>query len=239
MDAKLQVATLRANHAALRLELAAIRLCLALRYNPYWHLQPRVPAGNPDGGQWIESGPLTAGPLSGGVQLAGPLPLLAIIARAAPAAYRALRLVTRRIAPLLRRLPDDWSGDQPEEGAFDEPSRRMGPPTPRRPEHEHVRFRTAEELRNYLGPAGPGRQWHHIVEARLAGRRFPAELIHSTDNVVNLPIEMHRQVSARMSSKTELTGRKTMREWLESRPFEEQYEFGLRLIRRVMREMDQ
>jgi hypothetical protein len=146
--------------------------------------------------------------------------LLALIARIAPGAYRAFRAVAQRIAPRLRRLPEGWVGDKPDEIAFDDPTRRIGPPTPRRPEHEHVRFRTAGELRAHLGPAGPGRQWHHIVEARLAGGRFPAELIHSTDNVVNLSIE-------------------ALREWLEPKPFEEQYEFGLRLIRRAMLEMRQ
>ena len=43
------------------------------------------------------------------------------------------------------------------------------------------------------------------VEARLAGRRFPPELLHSTDNIVSLPIEVHRRVSARMSSKDDYT----------------------------------
>lgn len=56
MDANLKAAALRLEHSAFRFRLAAVRLRLALRYNPYWHLQPRVPADNPGGGQWTRIG---------------------------------------------------------------------------------------------------------------------------------------------------------------------------------------
>lgn len=56
MDADLKAAAFQAECAALRFRLAALRLRLALRYNPNWHLQPRVPAGNSDGGQWTDIG---------------------------------------------------------------------------------------------------------------------------------------------------------------------------------------
>lgn len=56
MDAELKAAAVRAEGAALRFRLAAIRLRLALRYNPHSHLQPRVPEGNPEGGQWTDVG---------------------------------------------------------------------------------------------------------------------------------------------------------------------------------------
>jgi hypothetical protein len=228
MDAELKAAALRAEGAALRFRLAGHRLLLALRANPFWYLQPRWPAGRPDGGRWRPSGQVA--PQAG-------LPLLAFIARIAPGAYRAFRAVAQRIAPLLRRLPEGWLGEEPEESAFDDPTRRIGPPTPRRPEHEHVRFRTAAELRTHLGPAGPGRQWHHIVEARLAGRRFRPEQVHSTDNVVNVPIEVHHRVSAKMSSKQRYTEGKRLRDWLEPRSFEEQYQFGVDLLTETMEEM--
>jgi hypothetical protein len=56
MDTELAAARFRVEAAAFRFRLAAHRLILALRYNPNWHLQPRVPAGNPDGGQWTRIG---------------------------------------------------------------------------------------------------------------------------------------------------------------------------------------
>jgi hypothetical protein len=184
-----------------------------------------VPAGRPDGGQWTVAGPLV--PLGG-------LPLLV---RFASAVLRALQRRARQIAPRLWDLPQPWMGDEPSESDFTDPTRRIGPPTPRRPGHEQLRFRTARELREYLGPAGPGRQWHHLVEARLAGRRFPAELVHSTDNIVSLPIEVHRRVSAKMSSKDDYTEGKTLRDWLEHQPFAFQHGWGMRLVREVMRDM--
>lgn len=49
--------------AAGHLMSAARRLAEAFRYNPDWASQPRIPAGNPDGGQWVDEG----GPAGSGV----------------------------------------------------------------------------------------------------------------------------------------------------------------------------
>jgi hypothetical protein len=49
-----ELARLRHERASLRLDLALLKLRHALRkYNPN---QPRVPAGNPDGGRWTDGG---------------------------------------------------------------------------------------------------------------------------------------------------------------------------------------
>lgn len=89
---------LRAALAAERFWQAALRLQRTLKRNPYWHLQPRVPAANPDGGQWTESGPLgdewTIGELVSGV------PSLVV------------RVLARHLVPVLRReaerVPLGW-----------------------------------------------------------------------------------------------------------------------------------
>ena len=54
-----ELARLRCEHAAIRVSTALIRLQRALqrKYRPD---QPRVPAGNPDGGQWTSEGGGTA-----------------------------------------------------------------------------------------------------------------------------------------------------------------------------------
>jgi hypothetical protein len=44
------LAAIRQTLAGLRVDAAAMRLSLALKYNPHWRQQPRVPRGNPDGG---------------------------------------------------------------------------------------------------------------------------------------------------------------------------------------------
>lgn len=150
----------------------------------------------PDGGRWIASLGAAAGSL---------LPLLKEIAR--PALQR-LRNEARRIAPILRRFPRRWSDDrQPSEESFDDETRRISQDSWQRHGYPTVRFRSESELRDYLGPAGPSREWHHIVEKRLAGRPgFPAEKVHSTDNIISLPVEVHRRVSANMSSKADEFG---------------------------------
>ena len=54
-DMRTQILELRCNHAAIRMEFAALRCMLALKagFDPN---QPRVPAGRPEGGQWTDSG---------------------------------------------------------------------------------------------------------------------------------------------------------------------------------------
>ena len=44
---------LKSEMAAYRMRRAARRFQHVLKYNPNWHLQPRVPAGNRDGGWWL------------------------------------------------------------------------------------------------------------------------------------------------------------------------------------------
>ncbi len=81
---------LRSRMAGLRLSAAMLRVALVLKANPYWHLQPRVPAGSPAGGQWTTD---AAGPL---------LPALVYLGRVALLRYSG---VFKRIYPALRRLP--------------------------------------------------------------------------------------------------------------------------------------
>ena len=110
-------------------------------------------------------------------------------------------------------------------------NRTRCPPTPRRPEHPLVEFRSNSELKRYLGPAGEGRSWHHIVEQRLADNgRFPTEWIHSTDNVINVPDILHQCINAEMSKIKPDSGGLTVRQWLEPQSFEFQYDYGLELI---------
>jgi hypothetical protein len=155
-------------------------------------------------------------------------------------AIRFLRDRIGRTLPFLRRSPRIWDPQDkfPAEDEFDEDTRRVGPPTARRPEHPVIRFRNERELREYLGPAGPGRQWHHIVEKRLADKGiFPPEQIHSTDNIINLPVEVHQRISARMSRIEPGSGGRTLRSVIEGLPFEEQYNYGLKLIKEAYEEL--
>ena len=198
----------------------------ALKYNPNWHLQPRVPGGNTDGGQWVAY-------LLGAAGSA-----LQILQRLGPQAVAKVREAARRVAPVLRRLPTPWSEqNQPSEESYDEETRRVSRDSWQRRGEPNVRFRNEGELRSYLGPAGEGRELHHIVEKRLAGRPgFPPERIHSTDNIINLPVKVHRRISGRMSMRYQAFENNVRRHGLEKLTFGEQYDHGLDLIEETLKE---
>ena len=156
-DPKYSLLRIEANLAAARFIAAGGRLQATLKYNPNWHLQPRVPCSQPDRGQWIDS--LQSNPVG---------PLLRYLA---PQIVRRLRDQARRLAPILRRLPRRWDDErQPSEDSYNDESGRISQDSWQRRGEPNIRFRSESELRRYLGPAGKGREWHHIVEKRLAGR---------------------------------------------------------------------
>lgn len=208
--------------AAERFCAAAGRVSAALKYNPNWHLQPRVPAGDPEGGQWMPFGRAMAGSL------------LPVLRKIGPPALRVLRETARRVAPVLRRLPRRWDDIAvPRRERFrgrNAADQFLVMAKTRLPQHTlPQRGRTATKSR----PAGPGREWHHIVEKRLADHgMFPVEIIHSTDNIINLPKDVHRWVSDHMSSKAGEFQDLVRRFGVERLDFGDQYNFGLDLISR-------
>jgi hypothetical protein len=90
-----------------------------------------------------------------------------------------------------------------------------------------------------MGKAGPGRQWHHIVEQTPGNvQRFGPEALHNTRNVIPLNEALHRRVSAFYSSiQQEITGSRTLtvRQWLSTKPYEAQRDFGLQAIDKVQK----
>lgn len=94
-----------------------------------------------------------------------------------------------------------------------------------------MRFRNERELREYLGPAGPDSEWHHIVERRLAENgQFHPELIHCTDNIINLPVRLHHYINGRMSEKSRRTEDAIRRFYVSRFSFRDQYNYGIDLI---------
>jgi len=88
-----------------------------------------------------------------------------------------------------------------------------------------------------MGPAGKGKEWHHIVE-RTPGnvKRFGGEALHNTENITALDKALHTRLSAFYSSKyLRVTGSRnlTVRQWLSTQSYEAQREFGLLAIRNI------
>ncbi len=210
-----ELADIRLNLASLTMQLVLLRLRREERANPRWYLQPRVPAGNPRGGQWTDAA----------------LPALWQLLRLAPGAVEALRKLARGVRGWLSRPPRRWSGRPSEERDFNDETQRIGRPTERRPEHAQLRFRSFREFKEIVGPAGEGFEWHHLVEQRLADNgRFAPEEIHNTDNIVRLRRDVHICVNATMSSIQRYSHGKTVRMWLESMSFEKQFNLALDII---------
>jgi hypothetical protein len=101
----------------------------------------------------------------------------------------------------------------------------------------HRAFRSFRAFKRYMGKAGEGKEWHHLVEKhRFNLKRFGAEALHNTENVIPLEKGLHTEVSAFYSSKNfELTGsyRLTVREWIRTQGYEAQRSFGLHVIKKI------
>lgn len=92
---------------------------------------------------------------------------------------------------------------------------------------EIVGWKSTSSLKGSLGPAGLGRQWHHIVEQRASSvHGFGAESNRHIDDVVSIPSAAHYRVRAYYSSIHEFTKGRTVRDWLSDQTNEEQMSVG-------------
>ena len=101
-----------------------------------------------------------------------------------------------------------------------------------------ARFATFKALKNSLGSAGQGRQWHHIVEqCQLKSTRagFSKYWIHNSNNVINLSNDVHQLISNFYSSipnpSVVDTGGMVFRDWITNMSFEQQYKWGIWVMR--------
>jgi hypothetical protein len=93
-------------------------------------------------------------------------------------------------------------------------------------------------FKSAMGSAGPGKEWHHIVEQTPGNvKRFGGEALHNTENVVRLGEAVHTKISSIYSTiRVDITGSTTLtvRQWLSGQSYEAQFEFGLRAMANVM-----
>jgi hypothetical protein len=91
-------------------------------------------------------------------------------------------------------------------------------------------------FKSAMGSAGPGKEWHHIVEQTPGNvKRFGGQALHNTENVVPLDKGLHTRISSFYSAvRRDITGSpSTVRKWLSTQSYEAQREFGLLAIENI------
>ncbi|NNC05368.1 hypothetical protein HJC10_21250 [Corallococcus exiguus] len=100
-------------------------------------------------------------------------------------------------------------------------------------------YSSFKSFKRAMGPAGEGKEWHHIVEQTEGNAaRFGPHALHNSENIVALGKDVHSGVSSLYSSKRpRLTNSETLtvRQWLSTQSFEAQRDFGLVAIQHVTR----
>jgi hypothetical protein len=98
-------------------------------------------------------------------------------------------------------------------------------------------FSSFRQLKNFLGANQAGHVYHHIVEQHADNiAQFGRELIQNTGNIIELPHgagTIHNMISGHYSSIRPFTDGLTVRQWLKTQSFEQQYQYGIDLIKRL------
>ena len=218
--------------AATRFEIAmrrhdrALKLAYKYGYNP---AQPRVPAGNPDGGQWTtdaNGNPIRRNPPSR-VRLAGESPTggppeipkeRPTISRERTAAYKAAARWLDRFGGPIGKLIEGyaWLRDHsPLIEAYRDPPKSL------------------EELQRGVSTPSLGYDIHHIVEQTQAERDgFTREQIDSPENLVRIPTMKHWEINGWYQTENPDYGGQTPREYLSGRNWNVRRAVGLEALKK-------
>jgi hypothetical protein len=233
----------------LRCELASLKVDLALQRFAAGHSykanfdpnQPRVPVGNPDGGQWASEGGAgerprvderTAGPLPPGIghnqgPLLGDPPEIPKtepptrtakndFIKAAAKWLSAARAVGARISGFVAAYEAlSWlDTDRPFIESYQDPPKSL------------------EELRQAVSPVSKrGYQDHHVNERDAAKKaKFPNSLIDGSDNVVRIPTLKHWEITGWYMRRNEKFGNMSPRDYLEDKSWDERTRVGLEAL---------
>jgi len=98
-------------------------------------------------------------------------------------------------------------------------------------------FDTFYKVKKYMHEHGTikqaGYEWHHIVGQHKANvARFGARNLHCTDNLVYLPLGLHKRISRYYARKHDFTDDKQLYAWLAREDFDEQYRYGREVLER-------
>jgi hypothetical protein len=208
-----------------RIKQATVRVRVAILEIMLWKAgfrpdQPRVPAGNPDGGQWIDEDGDTDLLLVQGDPNEFPE-----IPEDPPPSTRERNSISVRIAMFLLATNSIVQAENIRRWVW-----------------EHARDRIIayldepkflDELRRAAGEPKPGYEIHHIVEqtpARLDG--FTAERIQGWRNLVRIPTYRHWQITGWYATRNEEFGGMSPRDYLRGQTWEERFRVGLGALRK-------
>jgi hypothetical protein len=242
---------LRSEVAAAEFLASAERLSRLLKanFNPN---QPRVPAGNPDGGQWTSTGGSTsassrAGAGDGPSGTGEPLKIT-IRPRARedgkrppelPPAIPSVRPATRRLEHRIARQTIGWLARVALRGMTGPVGTVMTVIEATVWLHEHLPNmqsyldppKTLRELRDAVREPKKGYDTHHIVEQGSAAEYgFPRSVIDAPENLVRIPRYKHWEINAWYETKNEEFGWRTPRVYLQDKDWSERARVGLSVL---------
>src|SRR5262249_9539526 len=92
-------------------------------------------------------------------------------------------------------------------------------------------FLPEEELEKRFGRAGAGMKSHHTVgQGGPNATAIPAEKLQSTEVIVPLPTLLHQALNSEYSKKSAERPDLTVRQWIQTLPFERQLQEGLKIM---------
>ncbi len=207
-------------------KLRQLERAVKANFNPN---QPRVPAGNSDGGQWTGSGASGGG---GGTQ-SDPPNRLTDIPEERPASARlrngGVKMVARHVSSLLL-LNEELRGSVGHVLNLLEVASWV---------HELVPYiaaytdppKTLEELQDAVSIPAVGYDVHHIVEQTPAEQDgFSRELINSSENLVRIPTLKHWQINSWYMTKNKDYGGLSPRAYLRGKDWTERAIVGRKAL---------
>lgn len=84
------------------------------------------------------------------------------------------------------------------------------------------------------GPSEPGYDDHHIVtQGGRNAKNIPDDLLRQPDNIVRVPTLFHELINAEYSRASKVAPDMTVYQWLQTQPFDVQYEEGVKIMRKL------
>jgi hypothetical protein len=95
-------------------------------------------------------------------------------------------------------------------------------------------FESFKFLKNILGPAGPGKAWHHIVNNKAANiAKYGEKAIQNIFNVIKIPHgkkTLHSAITAVYNTKADIAKGLTVGQWLTTKSYAYQYWYGIKTL---------